>query len=201
MPVASKARAVPEHEWEVPKVDLNRNAYQYSLRILAEQIAIYNRGHDGVWYNVLFILPLMICAAISSCHHLESYFSTISPIRKVIARCSKYNKKAVSVIPSLEVRTSYFARFFFISSVAASICSLNHSYSASFPFLHFESYSLSHLISILDNMAMNDAWAFVAPMGIELKCSFPLGIKNAVLSFKAWFIFTRQYPASRSVVM
>ena len=48
MPVASKARAVPEHEWEVPKVDLNRNAYQYSLRILAEQIAIYNRGHDGV---------------------------------------------------------------------------------------------------------------------------------------------------------
>ena len=45
-PVASKARA-PEHEREVPKVDLNRTAYQYSLQILAEQIAIYNRAMMG----------------------------------------------------------------------------------------------------------------------------------------------------------
>ena len=99
------------------------------------------------------------------------------------------------------VLASSFVRFFFITSVADSICSFEHSYSASLPFLHLDSYSLSHFISILDTMATKAACVFVAPIGIELKCIVPLGMKNAVFFFKAWFIFTCQYPASRSAVI
>ena len=36
---------------------------------------------------------LTMSGTVSSCHRLESHFSTTSPIRKVIARLSKYNKR------------------------------------------------------------------------------------------------------------
>ena len=71
-------------------------------------------------------------------------------------RCHTRSNALLSVfgngIFSCSVHASYFAPLY-ISSVADSICPLNHSHSASFPFLHLDLYSLSHLISILDTIA------------------------------------------------